>query len=255
VTASSGDEYNYNYTNLDSGTYVWREYANDTSGEINQTDQWTYTVAKAEPTLALTLDGMGSNITVNTSDSVDIIGTFTGVSNYSTLSNLSIALVVWNIDDNTHPGGISCGGAGSHMPWNSELMTKLESDGHNVTYVFHQDSNNMNYDYSGYDLIILEHFCAQETVDNIIAPSIDLGILNSGKPFMFSAVYDNEFDFTTTDDDTYTTSTTHYVQNSSNHISGMEEEGSQLYLYENPGPGEVALTYLGCQVNSTETGQ
>ena len=49
---SSG--YYYNYTPLAAGTYVWKTYANDTSNNINSTDQWTYTVSKASTTCSLT---------------------------------------------------------------------------------------------------------------------------------------------------------------------------------------------------------
>jgi hypothetical protein len=120
-----------------------------------------------------------------------------------------------------------------------------------VTYIYHQDANNDYYNYSEYDLIIIEHFCAQENVDDVIANGIDAGVLNSGKPFMFSAVYDNEFDFTTTDDDTYTSGTTHYVYNDSHHISGPENQDSEIELYNNPGAGAVSLAYMGSNVKST----
>ncbi|MBW2999716.1 Ig-like domain-containing protein, partial [Candidatus Woesearchaeota archaeon] len=250
ITEHEGGEYYYNYPYMDAGTYAWRMYANDTSGYGNWTDQFTYSVQKAGSSVNLTLGGSESNITANISDPVEIVGTFAHTGNYSSLNPLDIALIVWNISDNSHPGGGSCGGTGSHMPWNSELENKLESDSHNVTYIYHNQANNANYDYRDYDLIIVEHFCAQESVDDLTAPNIDSGILNSGKPLIFSAVYDNEFDFTTTDDDTYTTGTTHYIQ-SNHYITEDYNAGSEINLYNNPGAGEVSLVYLGSNMKST----
>lgn len=50
VTDHNVDEFYYNYSNLTVGSYVWKEYANDTAGIWNETDQWTYDVQKATQT-------------------------------------------------------------------------------------------------------------------------------------------------------------------------------------------------------------
>ncbi len=49
-----GSIYFFNQSNLSAGTYVWRSYANDTSGNENQSDQFQYVVNKANTTLNLT---------------------------------------------------------------------------------------------------------------------------------------------------------------------------------------------------------
>jgi uncharacterized membrane protein len=46
-------EYYYDWGTLGVGTYVWRSYANDSNGEWNSTDQWTFVVEKAKPVIAL----------------------------------------------------------------------------------------------------------------------------------------------------------------------------------------------------------
>ncbi|MFH1683221.1 MAG: hypothetical protein ABIA37_05495, partial [Candidatus Woesearchaeota archaeon] len=56
VSTVAGNEYYYNYVNLGAGSYVWREYANDTSNNLNQTDQWIYLVNQATPSCSLIFD-------------------------------------------------------------------------------------------------------------------------------------------------------------------------------------------------------
>ncbi|MBN2112220.1 right-handed parallel beta-helix repeat-containing protein [Candidatus Woesearchaeota archaeon] len=56
VTDNAGDEYNYNVSDLAVGVYVWKEYANDTAGIWNETDQWTYEVQKAAPVCSITVN-------------------------------------------------------------------------------------------------------------------------------------------------------------------------------------------------------
>jgi len=50
-TGSLNDEYFYNAGTMSTGTYVWRTYANDTSNNWNQSDQWVYIVQKANSNL------------------------------------------------------------------------------------------------------------------------------------------------------------------------------------------------------------
>ncbi len=47
-------EYYYGYSDLSAGTYYWRMYANDSSGNKNQTTQQTYVVDKASVSCSLT---------------------------------------------------------------------------------------------------------------------------------------------------------------------------------------------------------
>jgi len=53
VTTHTGSEYYFTITDLAAGTYVWKEYANDTAGNWNTTDQWTYVIAQGTPTMTL----------------------------------------------------------------------------------------------------------------------------------------------------------------------------------------------------------
>ena len=57
---TNGYEYYYNISDLPVGTYVWRSYANDSAGNMNSTDQWTYTVAQATPILSLIISPTNS---------------------------------------------------------------------------------------------------------------------------------------------------------------------------------------------------
>ena len=47
---SENGEYYFNISGLTVGTYVWRSYANDTYGNENSTDQWTYVVSTTTTT-------------------------------------------------------------------------------------------------------------------------------------------------------------------------------------------------------------
>ena len=78
-------EYNYNYTALSAGYYVWRSYANDTAGNQNQTDQWPYIVTKAISIVNLTINGSDSNLVVEA-------GSFVNISGY--LNNPSIGTII-----------------------------------------------------------------------------------------------------------------------------------------------------------------
>ncbi len=64
VTTHDKDVYYYNYPPLAAGSYVWREYANDTNSHKNQTPQQTYIVNKAPTSVNLSLNGIEDNITI-----------------------------------------------------------------------------------------------------------------------------------------------------------------------------------------------
>jgi len=100
-TGNNGGEYYFDVSDLAVGTYVWRSYANDTTGATeNVTDQWTYIVNKADPTanMVLTLDGdstasqsrtypNATNIQSSESNSVDGGCSYTLLQNGTTISN------------------------------------------------------------------------------------------------------------------------------------------------------------------------
>jgi len=53
-TTQAGANYNYN-TNLPAGTFYWMSWGNDTSDNLNVTDKWIFTVAKASSSCLLTI--------------------------------------------------------------------------------------------------------------------------------------------------------------------------------------------------------
>ncbi|MCX8147632.1 MAG: hypothetical protein N3D84_04145, partial [Candidatus Woesearchaeota archaeon] len=65
----------YNINNLAAGYYAWRMIANDTSGNYNATEQYTYTVQKASTTTHLYLNGTENNVSINYPDSINVTAT------------------------------------------------------------------------------------------------------------------------------------------------------------------------------------
>jgi PGF-pre-PGF domain-containing protein len=51
-TGKNGDEYYFNVSDLASGIYVWRSFANDTAGNTNVTNQWVFVVIRATPSFS-----------------------------------------------------------------------------------------------------------------------------------------------------------------------------------------------------------
>ncbi|MEA3430519.1 MAG: hypothetical protein U9R08_04565, partial [Nanoarchaeota archaeon] len=68
-----GDIYYYDFTDLAAGSYTWKMYANDTSGNLNVTDTFTYTVQKAATTVSLTLNTIQDNVTVTYPNTVTAV--------------------------------------------------------------------------------------------------------------------------------------------------------------------------------------
>jgi len=74
---SSGSVYNFSIFDLAAGSYNYYYWANDTSGNANNTNQTiilTYTINKANSEVNLTLDGTDGNISINTGDTVNETG-------------------------------------------------------------------------------------------------------------------------------------------------------------------------------------
>jgi len=68
------DVYNFSIQNLNSGTYYYKWYTNDTSGNENETTIYSYVINKAEPTINLYLNSVQDNITINENNDVLIEG-------------------------------------------------------------------------------------------------------------------------------------------------------------------------------------
>jgi hypothetical protein len=60
----TGNVYSKNFTGLNAGNYNYKWYANDTTGNWNNTGTFTYTVNKAPTTTTLYLNGSQSNLTI-----------------------------------------------------------------------------------------------------------------------------------------------------------------------------------------------
>ena len=69
--------YQFNRTGLAASTYTYQWHANNTGGNSNQTLVQSYSVVKAPPSLALTLDDSATNLTIVVGDSVNITGSNT----------------------------------------------------------------------------------------------------------------------------------------------------------------------------------
>lgn len=68
-------EYYFNVTDLPAGTYVWKEYANDTHDSWNVTNDgnyWTYTVNKVSTTMNLYLNKTDGDFDCHTNDTVNM---------------------------------------------------------------------------------------------------------------------------------------------------------------------------------------
>jgi subtilisin family serine protease len=61
-SGNSGSTYYLNYQGLAAGNYQWRSYANDSSGNLNKTDLWIYTINKAPGQVSLLLNGTSGNL-------------------------------------------------------------------------------------------------------------------------------------------------------------------------------------------------
>jgi hypothetical protein len=85
---------NFSFDNLSAGNYYWRSYANDTSGNANQSDVFSYSVNKASPDINLSVGGVQSNYTSEFGESVFI------QANLSALNSLPVHLYLDGIQLN-----------------------------------------------------------------------------------------------------------------------------------------------------------
>jgi subtilisin family serine protease len=73
LTSDSGETrtYQYNVT-LPAGSFYWRSWAMDTSGNWNRSDAWNFSVARANTTITLLLNGAPGNTSVDQDNIVNI---------------------------------------------------------------------------------------------------------------------------------------------------------------------------------------
>ncbi|MEM3126615.1 MAG: hypothetical protein QW331_00905, partial [Candidatus Woesearchaeota archaeon] len=67
-------EYFLNITDLPAGFYIWKSYANDTSGNANATTQQVYVVNRRTPTSSLLINGTEQNTTALITTALNITG-------------------------------------------------------------------------------------------------------------------------------------------------------------------------------------
>ncbi len=65
-------EYFYSVFDLAAGSYLWRVYANDSSGNLNVTDLWSYVVSPLDPGLGLLINGTDGNFSSGMGDVVNV---------------------------------------------------------------------------------------------------------------------------------------------------------------------------------------
>jgi len=69
--------YYVNLTDLSASVHNYTWFANDTSGNLNQTSAQTYTVSQASGAVNLLLDGTDGNVTVEVGSTVNLTGSLT----------------------------------------------------------------------------------------------------------------------------------------------------------------------------------
>ncbi|MCK5788669.1 MAG: hypothetical protein KAH32_06710, partial [Chlamydiia bacterium] len=74
ITGNLSSVYYYDYSDISAGKYVWKMYANDSSGNTNFTDEFNYQVDIVISQLNLTLDSSSSNLTAEVYSIVNITG-------------------------------------------------------------------------------------------------------------------------------------------------------------------------------------
>lgn len=72
---NESDEYYHTMTDLPSGSYNWRSYANSTDGSLNSTDLFSYTINKSDNPVHMYLNGnLDQNLTVAYGTQTNITG-------------------------------------------------------------------------------------------------------------------------------------------------------------------------------------
>ncbi len=81
---SSATVWNYSMGILPVGSYYWKSYANDTTGNENSTDIWYFTISRATPVIVLTVNGSASATSIDEDSSIWLNGSLTtGDSDYT----------------------------------------------------------------------------------------------------------------------------------------------------------------------------
>ncbi len=91
-------EYYFNISDLPAGTYVWREYANDTTATSywGVTDTWIYTVNKAPTLMNLYLNGTDDDKVYHSNESVNITADLNMSFDIEIWTNFTGAYALWD---------------------------------------------------------------------------------------------------------------------------------------------------------------
>jgi len=71
-TSNASNIHYYDYSEIPAGSYTWKMFANDTSGNMNSTTAQSYTVSKNQSIINLSLNGTQSNITIESYTTINI---------------------------------------------------------------------------------------------------------------------------------------------------------------------------------------
>ena len=75
ISDSGAGVYNFTTSNLAVGTYAYRWYANDTSGNVNSTENATFIINQAASEVNLSINNSESNLTILQGNTIDLNGT------------------------------------------------------------------------------------------------------------------------------------------------------------------------------------
>ncbi len=97
MSNTTATNWNYSAGVLPVGSFYWKSYANDTSGNWNSSDTWYFSISRANPTINLTVNGSASSLSIVEDTSVWINGSVvTGDSDYTLQTWKNTTLIATN---------------------------------------------------------------------------------------------------------------------------------------------------------------
>ncbi|HLC98903.1 MAG TPA: PGF-pre-PGF domain-containing protein [Candidatus Nanoarchaeia archaeon] len=108
TSGNQSNVYFYNITNIGAGTYAWRMSSNDTLGNRNATEQYSYTVNQNATNTSLYLNGSQANLSVTFGNGFNVTGVTTAVNvtlyRNGTIVNASTSTMAFYNDSTLVPG-------------------------------------------------------------------------------------------------------------------------------------------------------
>ena len=124
--------YNLTLAGLPAGTHQWRSHANDSVGNRNTTQWFTFTIPQAAPTLNLTLNGTAGNVTIEANTSIWLNGSVVAGDTSSTTLSLYI-------------NGTFILSSSPTIAYLSNLSDFASYGAYNITLMYAQTANYSNY--------------------------------------------------------------------------------------------------------------